>query len=173
MDDEAQCGGGHTNSNMTLSKPHRGNLQARVAYDSRSLDPCRECGLVQASELNGWCLKPTPPPRPPSSPPSPPCRSHRRRCRHYLSPPPSPVHAAVSSPVPPPTARRCRPPQPPSPSPSPPPPPVKPPSPPHDPSPMPPPSPPPHHPCRRRPARRSLSCAVRRFLPCLTSVLPA
>ena len=69
MDDEAQCGGGHTNSNMTLSKPHRGNLQARVAYDSRSLDPCRECGLVQASELNGWCLKPTPPPRPPSSPP--------------------------------------------------------------------------------------------------------
>ena len=35
--DEAQGGGGHTNSNMTLSKLHRGNLQARVAYNSRTL----------------------------------------------------------------------------------------------------------------------------------------
>ena len=47
MDDEAQGGGGHSNSSTTLNKLHRGNLQARVAYNSRnSLDPCRECGLV-------------------------------------------------------------------------------------------------------------------------------
>ena len=32
MDDEAQGGGGHSNSSMTLmNKLHRGNLQARVA----------------------------------------------------------------------------------------------------------------------------------------------
>ena len=40
MDDdklEAQGGGSRTNSSMTLSKPHCGNMQARVAYNRLSL----------------------------------------------------------------------------------------------------------------------------------------
>ena len=36
-DDEHNAqGGGHNNSSMALSKPHRGDLQARVAYNSHT-----------------------------------------------------------------------------------------------------------------------------------------
>ena len=53
-DDEHDAqGGGHTNSSMALSKPHRGNLQARVACNSHtSLEPCRKWPSYTA--LRSW-----------------------------------------------------------------------------------------------------------------------